>query len=332
MAKIKKISFSDIGNIKKLISVVCSDNIINYRRLFFNSVPTTFLQNLFYSVHFRKLMETYVVSDNQDNLKGLISVKSQKGNPFKWHIKRLFLAPNSHELGKQLIEYIIAKFGARGVDTFVVAVDDHNNDLIDLFIKGCGFRFCSTEALWEVSNINFVTQQIDEKNFKMFKNSDAEKVLELYTDNLVSLYKYSLEKEKDEFVDSEFIGFSKVTAFKYIYEDEQSGEIKAYLKIQTIDNTNYFLDVILPVQYSDLYSMLLSFAVKKIVRRNKNFKLYIKNRRYFQSGDEIEEFLRNNRFKHLQNNAILVRDFFKTVKQENSSFDEAVIFSGVENI
>lgn len=330
MAKIKKISFSDIPNIKKLISFVCSDNIIDYRRLFFNSVPTTYMQNLFYSVHFRKLMETYVVSDNNDNLKGLISVKAQKGNPYKWNIKRLFLAPNSHEIGKQLIEYIIAKFGARGVDTFVVAVDDNNNDLIDLFIKGCGFRFCSTEALWEVSNINFVTSQFDEKSFKMFKNSDAEKVLELYNDNLISLYKYSLEKEKEEFCDAEFIDFSKETSFKYIYEDEQNGQLKAYLKIQTIDNCNYFLDMIVPPQYVDLYPMLLSFAVKKIVGRNKNFKLYIKNKRYFQSGDAIEGFFKTNKFEHLQNNAILVRDFFKTQKQENTSFNEAVIFSGAE--
>ena len=275
MAKIKKISFSDIKNIKKLVSVVCSDNIIDYRRLFFNSVPATFLQNLFYSVHFRKLPETYVVSDLENNLKGLISIKAQAGNAYKWHIKRLFLAPNSYEYGKQLIEYTIAKFGARGVDTFIATIDDNNNDLIDLFIKGCGFRLCSTEALWEVSNINFLTQEIDETNFKVFKNSDAEKILELYNDNLVSLYKYSLEKEKEEFLENEFASFSKTTTFKYTYEDSKTKEIKAYIKISTIDNINYFLDMILPSQYIELYPMILSFVTKKIVKRNKNFKLYI---------------------------------------------------------
>ena len=326
MAKIKKISFSDIGNIKKLVSIVCSDNIIDYRRLFFNSVPTTFLQNLFYNVHFRKLMETYVVSDNNNNLKGLISLQAEKGNSYKWKIKRLFLAPNSYEYGKQLIEYTIAKFGARGVDTFIIAVDDNNNDLIDLFIKGCGFRFCSTEALWEVSNINFLTQEIDEKNFKMFKNSDAEKVSELYNENLISLYKYSLEKE--EFCDCEFINLKKETSFKYIYEDNNTKEIKAYIKIVTLDNINYFLETIVPPQYLDLYPMILSFATKKIVKRNKNFKLYIKNKRYFQSGDNIENFFRENKFEHLQNSAILVRDFFKSIKEENKGFNEAVIFSG----
>lgn len=328
MAKIKKIGYSDICNIKKLISIVCSDNIIDYRRLFFNSVPTTFLQNLFYNVHFRKLMETYVVSDNNNNLKGLISLQAEKGNPYKWKIKRLFLAPNSYEYGKQLIEYTIAKFGARGVDTFIIAVDDNNNDLIDLFIKGCGFRFCSTEALWEVSNINFLTQEIDEKNFKMFKNSDAEKVSELYNENLISLYKYSLEKEKEEFCDCEFINLKKETSFKYIYEDNNTKEIKAYIKIMTLDNINYFLETIVPPQYLDLYPMILSFATKKIVKRNKNFKLYIKNKRYFQSGDNIENFFRENKFKHLQNSAILVRDFFKSIKEENKGFNEAVIFSG----
>ena len=75
MAKIKKISYSDILHVKKLISVVCSDSAMSYRRLFFLSVPTTYLQNLVYSVHFRKHPETYVAFDTKDNLKGVITVK-----------------------------------------------------------------------------------------------------------------------------------------------------------------------------------------------------------------------------------------------------------------
>ena len=127
MAKIKKISFGDLANIRKLISVLCSDNVMSYRRLFFVSVPTTYIQNLFYSVHLRKFPETYVISDIDNHLKGLISVKAQTGNPYKWQIKRLFLSPNCHEEGKQLVEYIIAKFGARGVDTFYASVSDSQN-------------------------------------------------------------------------------------------------------------------------------------------------------------------------------------------------------------
>ena len=67
MAKIKKIAFKDLINIKKLMSVVCSDNILSYRRLFFISVPITFIQTFFNSVHLRRFTETYVVSDNNFN-------------------------------------------------------------------------------------------------------------------------------------------------------------------------------------------------------------------------------------------------------------------------
>ena len=74
----------------------------------------------------------------------------------------------------------------------------------------------------------------------------------------------------------------------------------------------------------------MSFAVKKIIKRNKNFKLYIKNRKYLQGGEQLENFFKENRFDQLQNNAILVRDFFKTVKEEESSFNNAVVFSGFE--
>lgn len=330
MAKIKKISFGDLFNIKKLISVICSDNILSYRRIFFCSVPITYIQNLFYNVHLRKFPETYVISDIHNNLKGLASVKAQTGNPYKWQIKRLFLAQNCYEEGKQLIEYIIAKFGARGVDTFYVSVNDNQDELIDLFIKGCGFRFCSTEALWYVSNVNFLMQEFDENIFKHFKNSDAEKAEELFNSNLITHYKYSLSKEKDEFKDRLFQGFNSEINFKYVIENEKTKSFKAFLEIKTIDNKNYFLDAIIPPQYFDLYPMVLSFAIKKIITRNKNFKLYIKNRKYLQGGELLENFFKENRFELLQNNAILVRDFFKTVREESKGFNNAVVFSGFE--
>ena len=330
MAKIKKISYSDILNIKKLFSVVCSDNVMSYRRLFFLSVPITHLQNFFYSVHLRKFTESYVTFDNDDNLKGLISVKAHRGNPYKWEIKRLFLDKNSHDVGKQLVDYIIAKFGARGVDTFYIAVDDTNTELIDLFIKGCSFRYCSTEELWSVTNVNFIDNNFDEDEFKFFKNEDSKLCAELYNDCLNALYKYSLSKENSEFDDKFLKGLYTDVDFKYILEDKKNKNLKSFIEIKTVDNINYFLDIILPSQYSDLYPKILSFALKKIIKRNKNFKLYIKNRKYLQSGEFIENFCRENRFELLQNSAILVRDFFKSVKEENTSYNNAVVFSRLE--
>lgn len=328
MAKIKKICFSDILNVKKLISVVCSDNVLSYRRLFFISVPTTYLQNLFYNVHLRPFPETYVAFDNHNNLKGLTSIKAQSGNPYKWQIKSLFLDKNAHEEGRQLIDYVIAKFGARGVDTFYVTVDDNQSELIDLFIKGCGFRYCSTEALWSISNINYLNKDIDETYFRTFKNSDSIKVAELFNENLITLYKYSLSKEKEEFNDKIFHGFNSDLDFKYILEESKI--IKAFIEIKTVDNTNYFIDAIIPPQYFDIYPQILSFATKKIIKRNKNSKIYIRNRKYLQGGELLENFFKENRFELLQNNAVLVRDFFKSIREESKSFNNAVVFSGFE--
>ena len=330
MAKIKKISFADILNVKKLISIVCNDKVMTYRRLFWLSVPVTFLQNLVYSVHFRKLPESYVVYNNENFLKGIITVKSQFGNPFKWQIKRLFLDKNAYEEGKQLLEYIIAKFGARGVDTFYISIDDNQQDLIDLFIKGCGFRLCASEELWYVSNLNFLDNQFDFTDFKKFKNSDSALCSALYNENLITHYKYSLSKEKDEFKDKFLQGFNSYSDFKYLLENKQNKQIKAFIEIRTLDNKNYFLDVIIPPAFFDLYPSILSFSVKEIVKRNKKFKLYIKNRKYLQAGDLMTNYFKENKFELLQNNAILVKDFFKTIKNDSRSFNDVIIFSGFE--
>ena len=330
MAKIKKISYSNIFHIKKLISVISSDNIMSYRRLFFISVPITFIQNLVYSVLLRRFTETYVVSDSENNLKGVISVKAQHGNPYKWQIKRLLLDRNSHEEGKQLVDYIVAKFGARGVDTFYVAVDDLQHDLIDLFIKGCGFRLCGYETLWKVSNLNFVVDDFLHLSFKPFKNSDINLAADLFNDNLIPHYKYSLSKNKFEFADRFFQGINSESDFKYTLFDEKSKLLMSFIEIKTFDNINYFIDTIVPPQFFDLYPIILSFAVKKIINRNKKFHLYIKHRKYFLGSELFESFFKEHKFELLQNNAILVRDFFKPIKKSNSVYNDAVIFSGFE--
>lgn len=330
MAKIKKISYSDIFQVKKLISLICNDNVMSYRRLFFLSVPFTWVQNYLYNVHLRKMPETYVISDNKNNLKGVISVKAQRGNPYKWQIKRLFLDKSSHSEGKQLIDYIVAKFGARGVDTFYVCIDDSQLDLIDLFVKGCGFRMCSTEGMWNVSNINFIEQNINEKLFKPFKNNYAQQVADLFNDTLITHYKYSLQKKKEEFFDKFFQGINSELDFKYVLEDDEKKSIKGFLEIKTKDNINYFIDIIVPSQEFDLYAEILSFAVKKIIKRNKKFKLYIRNKKYLQNSDKIEAFYKENRFELLQNDVVLVKDFFKTIKEDTKTYSEAVIFSQFE--
>ena len=330
MAKIKKISYFDILHVKKLISVVCSDNIMSYRRLLLLSVPVTYFQNFLYSANLRRFPETYVVSGNDNSLKGVISVKAQHGNPYKWQIKRLFLDKNSHEEGKQLVDYIVAKFGARGVDTFYICVNDLQTELIDLFVNGCGFRSCSSESLWHVSNINFMSDNYDDSCFKPFKNSDAKKAAELYNDCLIPLYKSSLSKSEGEFSDTFFRGFDSDTDFKYILEEDKKSHLKAFIEIKTADNTNYFLDLIVPPHYFDFFPQILSFSVNKIRKRNKNFKLYIKNRKYLQTGEMTEEFFKNNRFELLQNNTVLVRDFFKPVKESSKVYNEAFIINGFE--
>ena len=47
-------------------------------------------------------------------------------------------------------------------------------------------------------------------------------------------------------------------------------------------------------------------------------------------AENLENFFRDNRFELLQNNAILVKDFFKSVKEENMNFNSGVVFSGFE--
>ena len=118
-------------------------------------------------------------------------------------------------------------------------------------------------------------KNINEKRIIPFKNSDASKVADLFNENLVTHYRPSLQKEKEEFFDKLFQGFNADSDFKYIIEDEQGKSIKAFLEIKTADNENYFVDIIVSNGNFEIYSEILSYAVKKVIKRNKKLILML---------------------------------------------------------
>ena len=169
---------------------------------------------------------------------------------------------------------------------------------------------------------------IDNKKKRKTFYGQSEKICKNKADEFLKIKARNLSKEKEEYSDRFFKGFNSAFEFKYTYSIDD--KIVSYIKIKTMDNVNYFLDILLSSHDIDLYPRILSFAVKKIITRNKNFQLFIKNKKYYQTGEQIEEFFKENKFELLQNNAVLVRDFFKTVREKSDSFSEAVVFSGFE--
>ena len=324
MAKIRKLSIFDVFNVRKLVSFIWSGDVIHYKRMFFISAPMTFVQS-FLPLFLRKVPETYV-AETEKELRGVITIKPQSSNCSKWEITRLFLQKNSNDIGKQLVDYIVSHLGAIGVTTFFAAVNDTETELLDLFVKGSGFRMCSCSAMHKMTNINFFDVSFSNLHFRHIKPSDSEKLALFFNENIFPTFKNSLKKDKSEFKENLFKGLSP-TIFKYILEDKDN--IVSYFEIYSCESSTYVIDIIVSQGYTGMYSQILSFAVSEVMKRNKNVSIYIKNRKYLMCGYEIEEFFKQNHFEMLENKVVLVKDFYGRIKEEVQS--PAIAFSAIKS-
>ncbi len=325
MAKIRQLNLLDVIDVRKLVSFICTDDVIHYKRLFFASAPMTFVQN-FLPLFLRKQPETYV-AETDGKLCGVISLKSQSINCQKWEIIRLFLQKNSYDAGKQLVDYVVSHFGAVGVTTFFAAVNDTEMELLDLFVKGAGFRMCSCTSIHNMSNINFFDENFSKLMFRTIKSSDSQRLADFFNENIFSSFKNSLKKDKSEFEEELFRGLN-YTSFKYLLEDNKNNVI-SYLEIFAYDNSTYGIDIIVSQGYMNMYAQILSFAVTEIKKRNKNVSVFIKNRKYLMGGYEIEEFFKRNHFEMLENKVVLVKDFYRRVANEVQN--PAIAFSSMNS-
>jgi len=140
-----------------MISFLSSDAINHYTKVFMN-FPFYFVHNLL-PLNLKFLPESYVIEENKEII-GMVTVSPSAGNPYKLNISRLFLEQDYFNAGKQLIDFVISKYGAKGASTFVAKIDDSYDELLSLFAEGCGFRQCSSEQLWKMDTIRFTKPKI----------------------------------------------------------------------------------------------------------------------------------------------------------------------------
>lgn len=328
MAKIKNFNIFDIVQVKKMASVSSSADLSFCRNIFW-LFPLTFIQR-FLHIRLKKLPESYV-SREKKKLNGMITVKAQEGNPYKWNIIRLFLDKNSNEAGRQLVDYVIARYGAMGANTFCAVVDSYHEEILTLFSKECGFRLCSSENLWKIDTSVMLENIPNIDFYRPFKNSDAKEICELYNDSVLPHFRYSLAKSKAEFYDRIFQGFLSKSSFKYVLEDVKTKKIKAFLEIQTDDNSNYILEIVLTQPFEDLYFNIVNFAIDQISRRKKDFSLFILSKNYQSSAKKFEEKLKAKKFSIVQSQMMLVKDFFKPIKVEERVSKPAIFFSDIKS-
>jgi hypothetical protein len=310
MVKIRRVNYFDRFKLKEMISFIDSDNnnLIKLDQFSFFNI----LHNLL-PLKFKFLPESYIFEENKKNI-GFISVCTTPGNPSKLVINKLFFKENCFSAAKELIGFIVKKYGQKGISNFVVTIDEGNCELLSLFIDGCGFRQCSSEQYWKMNSIKF--KKTDNSSFRIFRNSDAQSVAMLFNDSVITHFKYSVSRTKNEYFEPLLKGLIKDYKFKYVIEDGNFKTIKTYFSLTTSDNLNYILDVTTSCWYECSWDDIFNFAIIQISKRKKDFNLFIKLKKYTTTAESLENYLIEKKFTPLQTKFMLVKDFYKIIKDE----------------
>ena len=305
MAKIRKYYC------KKRNSKYNWDNVKSYR-----FSPSLFIHNLLpLCCKFKK--EEFLATDNKNTL-GFLATKLVKGVNTRIKIEELTFAEDCYDAAKQLIEFVISYYGAKGATSFFVKVSDVYSGLLNLFVSQYNFRQCSYEKLWRVSRRKY--EELDYNlNIRSFRNSDAASVALMHNEALISHFRPSLSLTTKSFKESWFKGLQSLVEYRYIIEDEKSSNILAYVSISSKDNENYILDIIQTSWYQAPLDNIIAFACAEIKKRNLNFNLFVKSKKYTVTGIDYEEFFANNKFLQSQTSVLLVKDYYNTVNQNNES-------------
>ena len=325
MTKIRKLNRLDKPKLKELISFLNVNNESHFVKTLIDALPGHL--HYYLPLKYKFLDESYLLTDKKHVL-GLISVNTFKGNHKKINISRLLFLENAYEAAQQLVEFVIAQYGAMGAHTFFVLVDETYSELAQLFVNNCGFRQCSYEQIIEVTKYSFRKNR--NLSCRRFKNSDAKEVTEIYNDSILTHFKPTLNRREKEFCESICSGLKYLTEYRYVIEEQNSSGIIAYFKISTADNENYTVDF----NYSDGYEIdletILYFASREILRRKRRFKLFIKIKNYIRTNKQQEEYINREGFKHINTKLLLVKDFFRIVK-EYSPEEKFAVLGGWHN-
>lgn len=115
--QIRRLTYFDYPKLKRMVSYLCTDeNEKNTKSLIHAPVS---LLNAMLPLKFKFQPESFILVEN-DEILGMITTSQKPGNPYKINITRLIFKENLYEVGQQLVNFIVQKFGGKGATSFLL--------------------------------------------------------------------------------------------------------------------------------------------------------------------------------------------------------------------
>lgn len=320
MSRIRKLYYFDKKNAQEMISFLnnsANDTYIN-KIMFSPLLPLHHLLPL----RLKFLPESFVLKD-KNRIKGLITVAPTKCRQKKMEIQKLFFEENALADAAELVQFAVSKYKAMGAPSIMVKVDDYLPELLAMLVSKCGFSQISYEKLWRINK--FIDTPFDKREFRIFKNSDAKVVANLYNDSLLSHFRPLLGREVREFKETVLKGLSYYSEYKYVIEDKKTKAVIGCITIQTLDNENYIIDIIQSGWVELDLNAVLSYATCQIKKRKKRFGLFVRTKRYTNLGEKYETQFLQNGFECVQNQIVLTNSSARVLRESTENVKYTVL-------
>jgi GNAT superfamily N-acetyltransferase len=209
---------------------------------------------------------------NRDKVLGLVWLSRDGRHSRRWKIDHLVLDPDasSYDVGTQLINYVINRYGGDGVQTFLAYVDQYYNTGLAL-LKSCGFRRCG--RIHYFSRRGPLPARAEEgytppAGLRESRSGDASRLAVLYNDMLPPEARICLEKSARDFrsslpmaIGEKFRGgFFK----RWVVEDAARNCLVAAIDISTRDYAEFYLDLLVHPAWEILYEEVLAYAIRQV--------------------------------------------------------------------
>lgn len=291
--------------------------------------PDPFKMLHFYlPLQWKFMHETYLALENNEII-GLIGLVPDCKSKLRWKIDELFLKPNSYDVGKLLVDFIVNKYGAEGVENFLTEVNSTNSDALDLFKNACGFRYCTLNHTYKHTLNGKYPDRVDIANFRRVCSADNSKLYDLYLECLTPQTKMSLDKTARDF---NFGIVSKITdkingyyTTKWLLENPNNNSALALATMITNDFKTFQVYIITSLPYSEYYSTILDYITRYAGLKNMHSTLLITVSEAIQSHSKYIEILEEQKMEHVQTCNILVKDYWRPLKEARTLTTPSII-------
>lgn len=272
------------------------------------------------------------VAASNGKVLGLIWLSRDGRHSRRWKIDHLILDPDSfsYDVGTQLVNYVINRYGGDGVQTFLAYVDQYYDTGLGL-LKSCGFRRCSRLHYFSHQNPTILKlQPIALEGLRESNNSDCTKLAILYNDGLPVEARACLEKSARDFyrpLPQRCAEKIKGLFFKrWVAQDMARDCLFAAIEISTINYQDFSLSVIINPGWAHAYQDVMTYAIQQILLITGNGKVHIDCYEFNKPGLEVIEKMGFHRHSIAE---VLVKDYWIPIEDQGTRLQSPILlFSG----